>query len=212
MHASSAIPPLRERSGEPSWRPLRQFTSDRLPAATRVWLTDDGSLTARLISLNAGTFRVQRLYQGWEVPRLSERVLLDMPDRRLSMVREVVLTLAGTPVVFARSVFPFDTLTGNLGHLRRLRNKSLGAILFRHPNMHRRPFELALMPGNSRYIPAHLHQTRPAWGRRSRFDIEAKQLLVSEVFLDTFTPWRAVLPVHRSQRGRVSAAIVRPNQ
>jgi chorismate--pyruvate lyase len=37
-------------------------------------------------------------------------------------------------------------------------------------------------------------------------------LLVSEVFLQPFTPWPAVLPVHRTQRGKVSAAIVPATQ
>jgi chorismate--pyruvate lyase len=35
---------------------------------------------------------------------------------------------------------------------------------------------------------------------------------VSEVFLKDFSPWSAVLPVHRTQRGKVSAAIVGPKQ
>ena len=61
-----------------------------------------------------------------------------------------------TPVVFARSVFPLSpVLTGSLTHLRRLQNKLPG----RHPVQTSRactevPFELALMPGTSDYLPA----------------------------------------------------------
>jgi chorismate--pyruvate lyase len=197
---------------EPRWRPIERFTSRELPPACRTWLSDDGSLTGRLIELNLGKFRVQRLYQGWQVPLPSERKILAQPPRQLALVREVILCLAEQPVVFARSVFPISSLTGSLAHLRRLQNTSLGAILFRHPGMRRSPFELAHMRGDSAYLPQSLRQDDPAWGRRSRFAISGKGLLVSEVFLQGFTPWRGVLPIHRTQRGKVSAAIVPTTQ
>ena len=191
---------------EPRWRALPRFTSAGLPGRCRPWLTDDGSLTSRLSALAPGTFRVERLYQGWAVPMPSERRLLGTGPRQRAMVREVALWLQGNPVVFARSVFPLASLQGRLGHLRRLQNRSLGAILFRNPGMRRRPFELARLPGDSDYLPPELRQRQPAWGRRSRFEVQGKALLVSEVFLARFTPWDARLPRHRSQRGRVVAA------
>jgi len=135
-----------------------------------------------------------------------------LPSRELALIREVVLLTEGHPAVFARSVFPLACLTGSLSHLRRLKSKPLGAILFKHPGMHRSPFEVAEMPGDSRYLPDNLHQQEPAWGRRSRFVIEGKALMVSEVFLDGFKPWPKMAPVHRTQRGKVSAANVPPKQ
>lgn len=188
------------------------MTASTLPPGIRPWLLDDGSLTGRLVGSTQGQFAVERLYQGWTIPRLSERRLLSLDSRQLAMVREVILLLGGRPVVFARSVFPLSSLTGSLMHLRRLQNKSLGAILFRHPGMHRSPFELALLAGDSDYLPAQLHQAEKAWGRRSRFEIDGKALMVSEVFLQAFKPWPSSLPVHRSQRGKVSTAIVPPTQ
>ena len=155
---------------------------------------------------------MQRLFQGWEVPLHSERRLLSIPPRQQALVREVALLLDDATQVFARSVFPISSLTGSLTHLRRLQNTSLGAILFRRPGMRRSPFELAHIPGNSDYLPQSLQQDCPAWGRRSRFEIEGKSLLVSEVFLESFRPWCAALPVHRTQRGKVSAAIVPAKQ
>jgi len=212
--AGSRAPAMRTRriETEPRWRPQHHFCSATLPPGTRNWLTDDGSLTARLSSLGRGEFRVQRLSQQWAVPLGSERRLLGEAPRQLALVREVALWLGDHPVVFARSVFPVSSLTGSLGHLKRLQNKSLGAILFRHPGMQRSPFELAYMRGDCDYLPPGLRQERPAWGRRSRFDIAGNGLLVSEVFLQAFTPWQATLPVHRSQRGRVNTAILPPTQ
>ncbi len=191
---------------EPRWQPVRQFTSPALAPALRTWLTDDGSLTARLMSCGRGAFSVQRQYQGWDVPLRSERTLLELPDRQLALVREVALMLGEDAVVFARSVFPVSSLAGSLAHLRRLQNRSLGAILFKHPGMRRHPFELALMPGDCDYLPENLQQAAPAWGRRSRFEIAGKRLMVSEVFLDAFTPWQESLHVHRTQRGKVNSA------
>jgi chorismate--pyruvate lyase len=197
---------------DPRWRPCARFTSGELPPAHRPWLLDDGSLTGRLIEMRRGTFRVQRLFQGWEVPLHSERRLLAIPPRQQALVREVALLLDDATQVFARSVFPIASLTGSLTHLRRLQNKSLGAILFKRPGMRRSPFELACIPGNSNYLPSDLRQAGPAWGRRSRFEIEGKSLLVSEVFLQPFRPWPSALPLHRTQRGKVSAAIVPAKQ
>jgi len=197
-------------SADPHWRPVRQFTTASLPPTLRYWLLDDGSLTRHLIALNAGQFRVQRLYQGWQVPRPSERILLSIPPRQLALIREVTLLIAGHAVVFARSVFPHTCLTGSLTHLRKLQNRPLGAILFNHPEMHRSPFELARLRGNSNYLPLALHQNGASWARRSRFTIENKSLLVSEVFLDKFSPWPRALPIHRSQRGTVSSAMLQP--
>ncbi len=191
----------RQIAREPRWRPARQFTAAELPPNYRSWLLDDGSLTVRLMAMNRDGFQVQRLFQGWQLPLLSETGLLGVPARQRALVREVGLMLADQTVVFARSVFPLASLTGDLAHLRYLQNQSLGNILFSHPGMRRNPFELALIAGDSCYLPAELRQQSPAWGRRSRFTIGGRSLMVSEVFLQAFTPWASSLPVHRAARG-----------
>lgn len=198
--------------GDPRWRPIGEYNAATLPPRERYWLLDEGSLTARLTGLGMGVFSVRRLSQKWELPRLSERRLLGMPLRQKGLVREVGLMLGGQTVVFARSVFPVTSLGGELGHLRQLQNKSLGSILFGHPGMQRSPFELARIPGDSHYLPPSLRQNANAWGRRSRFLIEGRSLLVSEVFLEGFVPWKPVNGPRRSQRGKVNAAIRRPTQ
>lgn len=189
------------------WRPAQHFTAATLPANCRRWLLDDSSLTARLVALDAGAFSVRRLYQGWQVPLPSEQRLLQIPLRQRALVREVVLQLDSRRVVFARSVFPASSLDGELAHLRRLQNRSLGAILFRYPSMRRSPFELALIPGNSTYLAPLARQHEAAWARRSCFELGGRRLLVSEVFLEGFRPWEGLSKVHRSQRGKVNAAI-----
>jgi chorismate--pyruvate lyase len=197
---------------DPHWVAATRHTRAQLPAAVRPWLLDDGSLTARLINLNEGKFSVERLSHAWITPLPSERRLLDIAQRQRALVREVVLRLGTHDVVFARSVFPCSSLTGSLLHLRRLHNKSLGAYLFSQSGMQRSPFEICLLDGHHGYLPAGLRQEQPAWARRSRFELNAKSLLVSEVFLQAFKPWPNALSVHRSQRGKVRAAMLRANQ
>ncbi|WP_157976675.1 chorismate--pyruvate lyase family protein [Parahaliea mediterranea] len=197
---------------EPQWRPAGRIPNYRLGHRERAWLLDDGSLTRRIIANNPGQFRVQRLRQEWVTPLPSERRLLGLPLRQRALVREVILQVDDVPLVFARSLIPVSSLTGELRHLRQLRNRPLGAILFRMPGMQRSPFEVARIGGNSSYLPSFLRQTDSTWGRRSCFDLQGRQLMVSEVFLQAFSPWQAEMPVHRSQHGKVNAAILRSKQ
>ncbi|MEH6589389.1 MAG: chorismate lyase [Halioglobus sp.] len=199
-------PPIRRIQHEPDWRTVDSYTSGPLPPENRYWLLDDGSLTGRLVKNCRGRFNVQRLYQGWQVPLLSERRLLSLPPRELALIREVVLRDGETPIVFARSVFPLICLQGRLRHLRQLQNKALGEILFKNPDMHRSPFELAKISPRSDYLPADMQGEEYTWGRRSRFVVNNKALMVSEVFLPAFKPWPRTSPVNRTQRGKVNAA------
>lgn len=197
---------------DPQWVPASRCTRAQLPAVVRPWLLDDASLTARLIDLNQGRFSVERLSHAWTTPLPSERRLLNIAQRQRALVREVVLRLDTHDVVFARSVFPCSSLTGSLLHLRRLHNKSLGAYLFSQSGIQRSPFEICLLEGHHEYLPGRMRQEQPAWARRSRFELNGKSLLVSEVFLQAFNPWPDTLSVHRSQRGKVRAAMLRANQ
>ena len=199
-------------SVEPRWRPEGPYARAILSPRLRCWLTDNGSLTMRLMESKQGKFSVKHLYQGWEVPLCSERRLLALPPRQIALVREVALLLDDSAVVFARSIFPITSLNGGLAHLRRLQNKSLGAFLFRHAGMRRSPFELSHISGNSDYLPEDLRQIEPAWGRRCRFEISGKKLMVSEVFLKAFTPWRSSPSMNRTQRGKISTAFMSSTQ
>jgi chorismate--pyruvate lyase len=174
---------------DPHWRPQHAYSQARLPHLTKHWLLDEGSLTEHLQRESGGAFRVQRLQQRWQIPLPSERRLLGLSARQSGLVREVALLCEGKPWVFARSVIPVATLRGPLRQLRHLGNESLGALIFRNPKLGRSSFELAILPVNSPYIDVSLRQNKTAWARRSRFEVQGKKLLVSEVFLDAFRPW-----------------------
>jgi chorismate--pyruvate lyase len=172
---------------EPLWQDYRHFTSSQLPCSTRHWLLDKGSLTQRLIKASHGQFRVQVLKQHWRQPLLSERSILDMAPREIAIIREVLLLCHNQPWVYARSVMPASSLNGRLRRLRKFDDSSLGEMLFREPSMRRHPFQLALIDGQSPHLPAQIQQPQTLWGRRSRFDLTGKPIMVSEIFLPAFT-------------------------
>jgi chorismate--pyruvate lyase len=112
-------------------------------------------------------------------------MLLGIPHRQQALVREVILLGCDTPWVFARSVIPLSTLTGRLRSLSKLDNRPLGALLFQDPNLQRSNMEVARISSQHRYLPPSLKAShQECWGRRSKFLLDNKPLLVSEVFLD----------------------------
>ncbi|MDJ0877112.1 MAG: chorismate lyase [Halieaceae bacterium] len=173
-------------TSNPTWYSPEQMQLRGLPGNVRPWLLDDTSLTERLLRKTGGDFRVQRLSQGWCRPQLSESRLLELSAGQWALVREVVLRCFDQPWVYARSVIPAATLSGELRRLRQLQNDSLGALLFRHPELSREAFEIAQLPAGSHYIHRDFRQDSPAWARRSRFVLHGRSVLVSEVFLERF--------------------------
>jgi len=152
----------------------------------RSWLLDQGSLTQRLINASNGAFQVRKLRQGWQLPTRSEAQCLGLKPRQLAIVREVELLCHGEPWVYARSVFPQQTLTGRLRSLKKLDTRPLGALLFSDPTMERTHFEVAALYNDqlASYFPNNTDNSNSfAWGRRSLFFLDEKPILVAEVFL-----------------------------
>jgi chorismate--pyruvate lyase len=138
------------------------------------WLNDEGSLTQRLIKFSNDQFSVNLLSQKDETIYSNEALALNVIPQSIANVREVFLLCTKNEVVFARTVFPLSTLTGNLQELLQLKNKPLGAYLFSQPDMIRDPIEITQI---------QLPSGEVIWGRRSVFYISDKPLLVSEYFL-----------------------------
>jgi chorismate--pyruvate lyase len=169
------------RSTEPHWRPASQSTP--LTPQQRLTLLDEGSLTATLKQLSGGDFRVTVLQQCWQSPRHSEAQLLMIDPRAACLIREVLLIGKGQPWIFARSVMPAMALTGHLYRLRRLKNSSLGELLFRDHSLQRSEFELGLFPPPQTLLAETISSEETLIGRRCRFELSGKSLMVSEIFL-----------------------------
>lgn len=176
-----------ENEKEPVWRRQRRLSRAYLPAHLRPWLLDTGSLTQRIIGACSKKFRVEVVRQGWVRPMRNEARALGLRPEAYALVREVRLFCGDAPWVYARTVIPRATLSGIERRLAWLRSRSLGAMLFADPSVERGEFELVqLVPGDRLYErTATLLAQRPPmiWGRRARFRLKGKALLVSEIFL-----------------------------
>lgn len=169
------------------WQPLAQWPKAQRPGpALCNWLSDKGSLTARLIARSHGHFHVQVLRQQIARPVMSEWRCLGMDRSALALIREVVLCGYNQPWVYARSVLPLSSLTGPLRHLRKQDTRPLGAFLFSQPHLRRSAIAVSRLTRHQACVPSHLIGDTPLWGRRSVFYLHDRPLLVSEIFLDAF--------------------------
>ena len=150
------------------------------------WLLDPSSLTARLKS-HCQNFRVEVLGQKIENCSAAE-ANNDIVCGEPVLVREVLLYCDEIAQVFARSLLPLSSLTGEQQQLAHLGTQSLGQVLFNHPDLQRKKIEVAEF--NSSSSIAKLVGTlalntsqETLWGRRSIFILDNKPLMVAEVFL-----------------------------
>ena len=181
-----------------------------LSASIRAWLFDTCSLTQRLQQACAasgrGGFAVKVLSQRRMRPYHDERLLLGMPEHQMALVRQVQLTCAGQPWVFARTVIPVRSLSGRGRRLARLGNRPLGAMLFADRTVRRGRLQVArLTPGNAVFTSAVSGLTQlpdEIWGRRSVFHYDGRPLLVNEIFLPDVGRCHARYPL----RGRYRQA------
>ena len=157
------------------WQPLGR---QPLPPVIGDWIADSGSLTQRL--RRHGRFAVRPLRQWIAQPSLTELRLAGQRLRQHALLREVLLTLDGEPVVFARSVLPLRSLHGAnrvLGHMAR---RSLGLELFKPPKAERRAVWVTRLDGEQLPVPG---LRGPVWGRASLFEKRGQPCLVAEFFL-----------------------------
>jgi chorismate--pyruvate lyase len=169
------------------WQPLSRITRLQRPSLIlQDWLTDSGSLTARLVAVSAGNFKVKLVRQIIGLPSMNERLVLGMRRPAVALIREVILCGNNEPWVFARSILPLASLTGRLRHLRKQGTRPLGAYLFSQPRLTRSAIAVARISRDHAYAPSDLVNNHILWGRRSVFYLQEKPLLVSEVFLPDF--------------------------
>lgn len=156
------------------------------PAYLHPWLTDTGSLTARLMA-RCTHFRVQVVAERRARPFADERHLIGLPQGRTAWTREVLLYADDIAVVFAHSVLAPSDLNGAWHMAQAIGARPLGAALFADPTICRSPLTTArLTPRHPlhRHAEQALGERLPTlWARRSRFCRLGRPLLVTEVFL-----------------------------
>lgn len=150
------------------------------------WLLERGSLTARLQQKYAD-FCVRPVRVRDQKPVFEEAVLLHVAAHAHVQVREVLLYGHDQPVVFAHSVLPRKSLSGEWRRLGRLGNKPLGAVLFASPKVKRTPLSYKKLTANHALYQAAMPYVagKPEylWARRSIFSLNCASIMVIEVFL-----------------------------
>lgn len=154
------------------------------------WLRDHGSLTKR-IQERCANFAVRNVHSGLASIASDESTLLGLASHTRAYTRDVLLLADNKPVVFAHSALAPQHLSGAWSALRTLGNKPLGALLFAHPQVERRPLRYKSLRDTH---PLHqsaselLNSLPPRlWARRSLFYLRGSPLLVTEVFLPEIT-------------------------
>lgn len=154
--------------------------------AYRPWLTDRGSLTAR-IRARCPSVRVQVLFQGLRRPDRDERFVFRKSSGARVLVREIFLMCGDVPVVFAHTVLDADDLCGPWRGVARLGDRPLGAALFADPRIHRHPLRVRKIGWHHelhRRVSQHVATASASlWARRSLFRLHNSPILVTEVFL-----------------------------
>ncbi len=167
------------------WFPQRRYEAAKSGLAG--WLSDPGSLTARLS--RHGRFSVSVRFEGRRRPLPDEFPLLGTASHELVRTREVVLCCDGAPVVFAHTVLGTRPRGALTPWFKRVGKRSLGALLFAHPGIRRGTLEARRLDSrHPLFAPAaaafagHAAPRRTLWARRSRFGFGRQALLVTEVF------------------------------
>jgi len=170
---------------EPLWRENRLGTRHTLPDNVQSWVYEPGSLTQRLRDYYGDAVAVKILLQRWNTPFLSERKLLDLPENKYSLIREVLLHADGKPLILARTIIPASTIKVAKSNLAHLGSRPLGEIIFSYPKLERIEMDVTMIdpPTWTQPAIAEGHIDQPIWGRRTVYAIAHRQMLVSEFFL-----------------------------
>lgn len=152
----------------------------------RAWLTAPGSLSWRIQARCSG-FGVTRLFQGTGYPTLDEAPLIGLTPGKPALIREVLLTCSGTPVIFAHSIARNADLAGPWRSLVGLGSRPLATMLYDDPSIRRHPLHYrklnerhALYRRAAQCLP---NLPKELWARRSVFLRQNAPLLVTELFL-----------------------------
>ena len=183
---------IRFDAADAHWRvtPLPGFSRDQ-----KDWLTRGGSLTAHLRTLGAVAVRVTR--EAVALPWADEYAALDVECRAPVWVREVVLSVDGTPFVAAHSVAPLAASVGVWQAMRRLRTRPLAELLYSDSSVSRSALVSRRLTARHplyRLAAREIGEAHPQAlvARRSVFERHGAPLMVTECMLPAL--WAHLAP------------------
>lgn len=171
---------------EPDW--LNKEVSQKTFSEKRIYpfLYHEDSLTRLVQQHCSGLFNLKLISEKWQRPLVNEADLLTLTHDETAFIRKVLLKDDNRSLVYARSIIPENTLSGNNKRLLDMGQQPLGDFLFNDDSTYRDEMRYAIIP-----VDCELHTeatkgldiTSELWGRQSLFYIEQKPLLVTEIFL-----------------------------
>ena len=170
---------------EPVWRESRPGLRHQIPQSVQSWVYEAGSLTQRLRDSFGSGLKVTVLYHDRQKPFISETRLLQLPLQQKTLVREVLLSADGQPLIVARTIIPIKTLIGAQKNLSRLGTRPLGEVIFSYPDLQRLEMDCSCVKLAcwTDSIKQQVGIVKPVWGRRTVYAIKGHELLVNEFFL-----------------------------
>src|SRR5207247_559789 len=87
------------------------FTDLLLPPILQNWLLYPGSFMQHLKKQGVYHPEIKVLNQDWFLPETDEKKELQLPTDEQILRREVLISSENTPLMFAYTIFPRDTLT-----------------------------------------------------------------------------------------------------
>lgn len=160
-----------------AWLPDNQVSESKIAGLLKNLVTDQGSLTQALMSIDKLSFEVRVLDEEIACPYPHEQEKLGRDIDRKAWIREVELCLFANPVVFARSIIPLSLVNQGSKGLAGLGNTPLGQVLFTDGN---------IRVSKRDFLFFQCDQTKLV-ARRTPYDYQDNTILVSEFFLPAIT-------------------------
>lgn len=162
-----------------NWRKDSTLSVANIEPKLQALICTKGSLTAALVSLSDGDFAVNLMRQRIAVPYFHEQRKQGRSLSKAAMVREVELQIHGESVVYARSIIPLPLVTKGRNGLANLGRTPLGHLLFKDGKIRVSKRDFMQEKVNQHLVTA----------RRTPYDYQGSQILVSEFFLPTISKY-----------------------
>ena len=117
------------------WTEINKFSRNLISHSVFDWLVDEGSLTAKLVDLSGDNFKLELQSQERRVISHEEKLILELSEVDTVIDRKVLLKGRDAPWIFAHSLIPLSSATGDLKVLKNLNNRSLGEFLFKNSSV-----------------------------------------------------------------------------
>jgi chorismate--pyruvate lyase len=162
------------------------LTTSLPPPNLKSWLNHEASLTDKLRA-QSGEARVSVLEQTWTLPNWWDKFTLNLADSLL-IHRDVLMYSQENPCWFARTIIPSSTYQLHETFFKRLKEESLGVLLFQEPAIKRNlllPYAINKQNLEYYWLPKRFREEQAEfWARLSVFTIaDSAKLYLVEIFL-----------------------------